>query len=56
MVLKKVVIVRKVKHNRFLKFVIVLYQLTNILNSLFRQVLSLIWGHIYTLKTGIVTR
>ena len=53
MVLMKVVIVRKVGRDGFSKFVIVLCQLANMLNSLFRQALSLIWGHVYAPKTGM---
>ena len=53
MVLMKVVVVRKVGRDGFSKFVIVLYQLANMLNSLFRQALSLIWGHVYAPKTGM---
>ena len=52
-VLIKVVMVKQVGRDGFLKFAIVLYQLANILNSLFRQVLSLIWGYIYVLKRHI---
>ena len=53
MVLIKVVIVKKVRRDGFLKFAIVLCQLANMLNSPFRQVLSLIWGHVHALKTGM---
>ena len=53
MVLIKVVMVKKVRRDGFSKFAIILYQLANILNSLFRQALSLIWGHVYIPKTGI---
>ena len=45
--------VRKVGRDEFLKFAIVLCQLANMLNSLFRQVLSQIWGHVYAPKTGM---
>ena len=53
MVLIEVVMVRKVGRDGFLKFVIVLCQLANMLNSLFRQALSPVWGHVYAPKTGI---
>ena len=47
----KLVMVRKVGRDGFSKFAIILCQLADMLNSLFRQALSCIWGHVYAPKT-----